>query len=297
MSARRSAKSALGWAFGISLSILFVSLWGRAVVIDTETLGESLAPLARSETVIDFMTAWMADEMVESGVDSDLVEPTVDYLVGSTVAGQTLDLMAKEVVAAAASPDTNGSSIDMRGLVAPAVPEVTMSLNGLGYPVSEGEVKDVVEGLDPLVIRQPGAAAFVGPTSPTASRLGTASLLATFALIVFGTAYITLSADRVSALRSLLNRVAVGGLSFAILLRVGSWVIDPGGGRAPVPETLSAIAGSKWHVPLQIAGVAALVGAAIFVARRSLRREAASRSASARARPREERRSSLSRSR
>jgi hypothetical protein len=294
---RGSSRSTLGWAFGVSLSVLLVSLWGRAIVVDTETLGESLAPLSRSETVIDFVADWMADEMVESGVDPALVDPIIDQVLESSAVGQTLDLISAEVVAAAASTDPEGSNIDMRLLIAPAIPEVTLGLAEFGYPVPESQVREVVEGLDPLVIRQPGAPALVGPGSPTASRLGTASMLAALALVVFGSGFIALATDRLGALRSLLNRVAVGGVSFALLLKAGSWVVDPGGGRAPVPETLSALADSKWLVPLEIGLLAALLAAAIYLARRFLRLEAASRTATVPPKRGAEHPSSLSRSR
>jgi hypothetical protein len=122
-------------------------------------------------------------------------------------------------------------------------------------------------------------------------------MLAALALVVFGSGFIALSTDRLGALRSLLNRVAVGGVSFALLLKAGSWVVDPGGGRAPVPETLSALADSKWLVPLEIGLLAALLAAAIYLARRFLRLEAASRTATVPPKRGAEHPSSLSRSR
>ena len=256
----------------MSVSILLLSLWGRAVIVDTDTLAESLSPLAGSGIVVDYVSDWMATEMVESGADSDLVEPTVDYFLGSTSVGRTLDQFTTEVVYAAASTDPGGASIDMAALIHPAVPEVTLGLNELGYPVSESRVSGIVQDFDPLVIREPGGRAIVGPASPTAARLGTAALLATLAILGFGAAFITLSDDRVTAVRNLATRTAVGGMSFAVFLRAGSWVLDPGGGRAPVPETLSELAGSKWSVPLQVAAMAGLIAGSIYVGRRVIKR-------------------------
>ncbi len=256
----------------MAVSILFLALWGRAVVVDTDTLADSLSPLAGSSTVIDFVADWMSDEMIESGADPEVVEPAVDFFFESSSMGSTVDQFAEEVVHASASTDPAGSTINMAALIHPAVPEVTLGLAGLGYPVTESGVSDVVQQLDPLVIRQPGSEAMVGPASPTASRLGTAALLALLAIAGFGTFYVALSDDRITAVRSLLTRVALGGLSFAVFLRVGSWVLDPDGGRAPVRETLSSMAGSKWAVPLQVAAVAALIAGAIYVGRRALRR-------------------------
>lgn len=278
MTAPRSGLSFLGWAFGICLSILFGSLWGRAVVVDTDTLGESLAPMARSDLVVDYLTDWMAEEMVEGGVDPVVVGPAVEYFLDSSEVGDSLDQFAAEVVVAAASPDPSGSEIDVRGLISPAVPEVTDGLESLGIEVSRPEVVQVVEGLDPLEIRQPGSAVLVGPNSATATQLGMASLLAIVGLSVFGSAYLALSEDRVAALRSLVTRIAVSGLSFGLMLLVGSWVLDPQGGRAPVREALSAIAASKWLVPFQVGLVAAGIATMIYLLGRLLRRGAASRS-------------------
>lgn len=297
MSGRVAARSTLGWAFGMSVSILFLALWGRAVVIDTDTLAESLSPLAGSSTVVDFVSDWMEDEMVDSGADPELTEPAIDYFFESSTMGETLDQFAEEVVYAAASSDPGGATIDMAELVDPAVPEVTRGLVELGYPVTESGVSEVVQRFDPLVIRQPGSGALVGPASPTAARLGMAALFALVAIIGFGGFYVSLSEDRINAVRSLFTRVAVGGLSFAVFLRAGSWVLDPDGGRAPISETVSSLAASKWLVPLQVAAVAAVVAGAMYVGRKALRRAGVIPSPTGQSTPSPEQRESLSRSR
>lgn len=294
MKSRAAARSSLGWAFGTAVSILFLALWGRAVVVDTETLSDSLSPLAASSVVADYVADWMSEEMVSSGVEPTMVGPTVDYLFASSAVVGVLDQVVVEMVRAAASTDPGGSSIDMAGLVGPAVPDVTSGLNDLGYAVTEAGVSDVVAGLDPLVIRSAGSPPVVGPGSPTASRLGMAALFAMAAIVVFGAGFVWLSDDRVGAVRHLLSRTALGGLSFAVFLRLGSWVLDPRGGRAPVQATLSAVAGSKWLVPLQIALVTGMVAAGIYFGRRWLRQEATTRSADGQSTPQEERPRSLS---
>lgn len=273
MKPRTALRSTLGWAFGLAVSVLFLALWGRSVVTDTDTLAESLSPLASSATVTDFVSGWMAEELVESGADPATVRPTVGFFFETSRVGDTLDQLVGEVVRAAASSDPEGATIDMANLVGPTVPELTVGLAGLGFPVSEAEVSDVVAGLDPLVIREAGALPVVGPNSPTAARLGTAALVAFAGIIVFGFGVVRLSEDRLVAVKGLLNRVALGGLSFAVFLRLGSWVLDPSGGRAPVQATMSELAGSKWLVPLQVAVFAGTIAGTIYLGRRWLRRQ------------------------
>lgn len=274
---RKRVSSVAGWAFGFAVTILLIALWGRAVVVDTEALGESLSPLAESQTVVDIFTDWMTEEMLEAGVDPILVEPTIDHFLESSKAAGTMELFVSEVIEAAASSDPADSSVDMEALLTPTIPEVSAGLTAAGIPISETVVTSIVDDLSPLVIRE--AVPWVGEGSPAASRLGTAAALAGMAMLVFGYMVVAVSPDRVAAVRGLLTRVAVGGFSFAILLQVGSWVLDPNGGRAPVAETLSSLAGSKVMVPFLVALGAAVVAGGIYLGRRVLRRVAVSRSA------------------
>lgn len=271
-------RSATSWAFGFSVTILFIALWGRAVVIDTDSLAESLAPLSDAGAVVDIFAGWIADELVDSGYEPEVVDPAVDYMLQSSTTAGALDSLVGDVVRAAATSNPEGSAVDMSSLLAPAVPEVTEGLADLGFPAEEPEVAALVAGLDPMVIRQPGTSAYIGPASPAATRLGTAALLALLGMATFGYFSVVSSEDRITAVRGLFTRVAVGGFGFSILLLIGSWVTDPRGGRAPVSETISGVASSKWLVPLQVGLVAAGVAGSIYVTRRWLRREEASRS-------------------
>ena len=80
--------------------------------------------------------------------------------------------------------------------------------------------------------------------------------------------YVAASDDRRKAFRSLLTRFALGALSFAIFLRIGGWLLDPGGGRAPVADTLGLLATSKWLIPLGMGFVATWGAVAFWLFRR-----------------------------
>lgn len=294
MSAKSVFRSTTSWAFGFSVTILFIALWGRAVVVDTDRLAESLLPLSESGAVVDVFAGWLAEELVDSGYAREVVDPAVAYTLRSSATAGALDTFVGDVVTAAASPGPEGSTVDMASLLAPAVPEVTFGLSELGLPAQRAEVASVVADLDPMVILEPGEAALVGPSSPAATRLGTAALLALLGMIGFGYMAVVSSEDRVAAVRGLFSRVAVGGFGFAILLLIGSWITDPRGGRAPVSETVSGLTASKWVLPLQIGLVSAVVAAAIYVSRRWLRRGAGSRSGDAPPTPPQERQLSQS---
>lgn len=288
MTARRAIRASAAWAFGFSVTILFIALWGRAVVVDTDSLSDSLAPLANSALVGGIVGDWMTEELIDSGYSPEVADPAVDSAFESSATAAAMDGFVADVVAAAASSDPSGSSVDVSSLFAPAVPEVTTSLREMGLVTNESDVRSIVSGLDPMVIRQPGSPALVGAESPTAARLGNAALLAFVGIASFGCVTVAISDDRIAAVRELLTRVAVGGLGFAILLLIGSWITDPRGGRAPVPETISLITASKWMMPLQIGLAAGGTAAVIYVGRR-LRPGGASQSEDEPARRRRER--------
>lgn len=277
---RRFGGSAAAWAFGFAMSVLLISVWGRAVVIDSAGLSESLTPLSQSLTVTDQVENWLVAELEESGIDPAVSSGAIDQMLASSVVDEVLEDLVGEVVAAAASPDPQQAIVDVAAVLEPAIPELAFNLQAAGVAVGQAEVEQMVEGLEPLVIRPPDSGPAVGPQSKVVARLGTASVLALLAMALTGWAVVAISDDRWGELRRLGNRVAISGLSFALMLRIGSWVLDPAGGRAPLARTLSSLAASKWATPLMVAGVAAAVAASAWSRGRYLRPVAASPSGS-----------------
>ncbi|MDP9143727.1 MAG: hypothetical protein M3N43_03365 [Actinomycetota bacterium] len=259
--------------------MLLVGLWGRAVVIDTDELAESLTPLAGSDVVADRFSTWLESELIESGVDGQTASIAADQVLEHPAVGPLLEDLVAEGIEAAASADPSGSSVDVSGILGPSSAEITAGLNAAGVPVSSAEVEGALAELDPLVIRDPSQKPLVGASSPLASTLGTGALLGVVLMLISGWAYVLSSRDRARALRSLLNRFALGALSFAVLLKIGSWIVDPEGGRAPVGESLALVANSKWVVPLTL-GLGSLAAACIaWLFRKRMRPVAGSRSA------------------
>lgn len=274
MTWKKPLAGAVGWAFGLCVTILFVSLWGRAVVIDTDSLAESVSPLARSELVAGTLTEWLIEQLAEAGLDPALSDPVTGYVEESPVVASALESVVTDIVYAAASQDPDAASVDVGASLAPVVPKIAADLGAQGVPVSESAMDRLIANLDPLNVRDAQAAPVVGAGSPTASRLGVAALLAALGITVLGWAQIALEDDPAKTLRALLTKIALSGLSFAVFLRVGSWALDPSGGRAPVRESLSNLARSQWMVPLEVALYAGLAAMVIFVLRRIFKRGA-----------------------
>jgi hypothetical protein len=262
--------STAAWVFGLATSVLFVALWGRAVVIDTAELGDSLRPLSESGEVARAFSDWMTTELVESGVPEGQAENATQAALLTTEVSAALEGLVLDVVDAAATDGVVGGTVDVATALLPAAPAVTASLQGSGIPVTQTQVEEVIAGIDPLVIREPDEAAIVGRDSRLARRLGTAVLLAIVAQLVFGSLYVVAGNDRLKRSKTLLTRFALTGMSFAVLLKLGSWVLDPRGGRAPVSESLSLLADSKWVIPAMIGVAGAIAAVMVWLVRATM---------------------------
>ena len=264
--------------FGLASTVLLVGIWGRAVVVDTNELADTLSPLAAGDMVSDRLATWLEAELVNAGVDGIGASVAADQVLAHPSVGPVLEQLVAEGVEAAASGDPNGGTVDVAAILLPASGQITTGLNEAGVPVTNDQVEAALARLDPLVIRDASDQPFIGASSPLAANLGTAAMLGALLMLFAGTAYIVMSIDRMRAIRALLTRFALGALSFAVLLRLGSWLVDPEGGRAPFRESFALLANSKWIVPLTI-GLVAMAAAIVFrVFRRRVRPAAGSRS-------------------
>lgn len=273
MTSKKLVRGVSAWLFGLATTIFLIAMWGRAVVVDVDALEEATAPLADSSAVVDILTGWLEDELVEADVPPVTSEMIIEQVMTGSSMATALQQFTGEFVAAAANPSPRASVVDVSRLLEPAVPEIDEALNAAGVPASESSIADVVADLDPLLVRGSGTEPYVGPESVAAGRLGTAAVLALGLMALTGWVSVASSDDRLGQARSLLNRVALGALSFAVLLKTGSWLLDPRGGRAPISESMSLLADSKWVFVMAL-GVAAAAGAAlVWMIRRYLRRE------------------------
>ena len=269
--ARRFALGVAGWVFGLASTVLLVGIWGRAVVVDTNELAESLSPLAASDAVSERISSWLEAELVESGADGPGASAIADEVLAHPQVGPVLEHLVAEGVEAAASADPTGATLDVAGILMPATGQITAGLIQAGVPVTPAQVETAVAQLDPLVIRDAAERPFIGASSPLATNLGTAALLGGSLMLLAGSAYVAMSRDRMRALRGLLTRFALGALSFAVFLRIGAWLVDPEGGRAPFRESFSLLADSKWMVPLTFGLVSLSAAAIAWMFRRRVR--------------------------
>jgi hypothetical protein len=257
---RRYALPVLLWVYGISVTVTLISLWGRAIVVDTGLLASAAEDAAGAPLISRQIEVWLAGQIADVPVlDATVADDLAADLVSDPALQATLDALVGAVVTAAAAPEGE-AEVDVAALLSPAVPALTEGLAASGIPVPEAAVAEYVATLDPLVVREEGSEPVVGSRSGTARSLSIATVVGMLVMLASGTVAVRMSEDRRTMLRSLLHRLAIGALGYAVIFQLGAWILDPGGGQAPVRSAAARLIGAKLWVPLVVAAGAAGAG-------------------------------------
>lgn len=84
-----------------------------------------------------------------------------------------------------------------------------------------------------------------------------ATTLGVVLAVASGVAAVWLSDDRQKMVKDLVIRIAISAFGFAVMFRLGAWILDPGGGRSPVRVAAARLAAAKLWLPLAVSMVAA----------------------------------------
>ena len=257
---RRFARGTSFWLFGLSASILIGSLWGSAVTGSRSTVANVVEDLATEQIAQDRFSGWIIDGL-----------RSVDVIVpdDATVAGRILSMAETEqvvadltgqLVDAAFAPAGTTAVVDPASALLPAVPAITRVLTDEGIAAGEGEIAALVSSIEPIPLDDFGEFRVTSSASRASAALSLAAALAAVAMIMFGGAAVFVSPDRIAAVRNLAYRLMLTSLSLAVMLRLGSWIADPGGGATPLGAGVSTLLGSHTYIPLAMAAAAAVVG-------------------------------------
>jgi hypothetical protein len=257
---RRYALPVVLWVYGISVTVTLISLWGRAVVVDTNLISLAAEDASRARPIAEQIERWLSGQLRDvPGVDPTTADELATSMVGDAALQETLDRLVRDVVLAAAAPEGQ-AAVDVAGILSPAVPAITDHLREWGLPVTEEVVGSYVASLDPLVVREPGEEPAIGSESGTARSLSIATVIGLGLVLSSGFAAVRMAEDRRAMVRALFHRLALGALGFAVIFQLGSWILDPGAGRAPVRSAASRLVGAKVWLPLMVAAAAAGAG-------------------------------------
>ena len=272
-SARRGSLSVVLWAFGLATTLLLIGLWGRAVTFDRPTVQEAVQSIISAEVASDRIYSWIEDGVISStDVDPEIAERVVSDLRERPEVQAALGSLVDEFVGALFTAEGEVAALDLTHALAPVVPLVVSELAGHDIPVDEGALAEAIAEAEAIDLDTGDAAAAVRVVGNARSLLSLIVVLSALALALTGLSAIWLSEERLAMVRTLATRIVLSSLSFAVLFRLGSWVLDPERGGSPVAAGGSILLGSNAEVFISIAlGAAAISGGVGWLVQRRRR--------------------------
>lgn len=262
--ARRVGLAVALWLFGLATTILLIGMWGRSVTSSEQTIENGTRAVLESEAVSNRITAWIADG-IEASADELPAGVAADTASAVWQRPETRDALSAAVdrlVEAALAPPGEEVPIDLPELLRPVAPVVVDELGDRGISVGSETVAAALEAAPTIVLTTEDEKGFSSVVADARALLTNVVAVGLAGMLTSGIAVILLAEERLRQLRSLAVRVAVSAMTFAILLRVGAWALDPRRGRSPLAAGGAVVLASSGHVLI----VATLIAAVIAVA-------------------------------
>jgi len=275
---RRSRALALSvalWLFGIATSMVLIGLWGRSVAGDQVTLEASTRAVLESELVNDRLTDWVGDAIGAAAQLSEGDMAAVVAAVDETPEMQAaVDDVVDQAVTAVLAPPGTVTVLDLTAAVESLAPVVAAVLEERGVVANADSIRAAAGNAPSIVLSAEDTVMVGGTAHEVRGILSKVVVLGLGGMLLFGVAAVLLNEDRVRQLRSLVIRIGVSAVTFAIIIRIGAWAVDPAGGRSPIAAGGAVLLKSNGHILASVAIAAAVIAAAIspVLLRRSLPR-------------------------
>jgi hypothetical protein len=268
--ARRAALAVGLWVFGVATTVMLIGVWGRTVAGDESTLSASARAAVGSEEVGARVGEWLREGVAGAAARAPAeLEAVVAAVERHPEAVAAVDVLVDQAVAAALAPPGTTVVVDVAGALRPLAPVVAAELVVAGVPVEAAAVEEAFGDLPAVELETGDAVGFVGSALRVRSALTRVVVVAGAMMLVAGGAVVALAEERARILRTLLVRVALSAATFAVILRVGAWAVDPRGGRSPVASGGSELLRSNgWILALIAAGAGLAATAGWVTARR-----------------------------
>ena len=262
------------WAFSLATTTLLVGLWGRTVTADQSTLEEGSRAALSAEVVADRIHIWLTDAVATTAGKADpRISDSVATIAESPEATRAVDQLLEQIVQAALAEPGTRAAIEVGPALEPLVPIVASELAANGVDIPVDEVSHAIEEAAATVFDTEESSTITGAAYRARAALTKVFVAGLAALLLFGSLAVALAREHLAMIRSLAVRLAVSAVTFTILLRLGSWAMDPSRGRSPLANGGSVVLASN-HIVLFVVAAAALcvaLSTGVLIRRRRLR--------------------------
>lgn len=252
------------WLFGIATSMVLIGLWGRSVAGDEVTLEAGTRAVLDSKIVNDRLTDWLGDAIgAAAQLSGDDVAEVVASIDGTPEMRVAMEDVVDQAVAAALAPPGMDTELDLSAAVDSLAPVVAVALEEHGVVSDADRVQAAAASIPGIVLSADDQITVGGTAREVRGFLSTVVVIGLMGMLLFGTAAVLLNDDRVRQLRSLVVRIGVSAITYAVIFRAGAWAVDPAGGRSPIAAGGAVLLESNGHILGFIAGGAAVAAGGI----------------------------------
>lgn len=261
--ARRGALSMVLWAFGLATSLFLLGMWGRTVAVDTATIEQSTATVIDADIARDRVAVWLEDGLATvAATDSATAHAIAEAIQSRPEYAGAVDAIIGQFISGLFAAEGADSTVDIRQIVTPLVPIVVAEFAERDVPVDAGRVEDVLDAAAAIELDAGEAASIAAIINDARTFLTQVLVVALVAMVFFGAIAVYLVDRRFAMVRSLGTRVLIAAMSYALILRIASWALDPQRGRSSIAGGGSVLLGSNGQVFLILGAIAGAVAVA-----------------------------------
>jgi hypothetical protein len=233
-------------------------MWGRTVVVDSSTLESSITTIIDADLATDRINLWFEEALATAaGVDSDTARSVVSSIESRPEYREAVDTIIGAFVGSLFTNDGDAASVDLEQALSPLVPIVAGELVRRDVPVEMERIEDVLDHAGIVELDTGEAASVAAVITDARVFLTQVVVVALFGMLLAAFVAVSLAAEPLAMVRQLSTRVMVAAVSYAMILRLAGWALDPQRGRSPIAGGTAIIFSSNLQVFLIFGGVAA----------------------------------------
>jgi hypothetical protein len=241
-------------------------MWGRTVVVDDQTIEESARTIIDSDIATDRINTWFEEGLTTAAdIDSETARSVARAIKSRPEYQESVDAIIAAFVDSlfATGGDTQG--VDLDGALSPLVPVVAGELAERDIHVEAGSIEDVLDDAGVVELDAGQAATIAAVVVDARVFLTQVVAVSLLGMLLAGALAVALALERYAMFRQLSTRVVVAALSYAVVLRLAGWALDPSRGRSPIAGGIGVLLSSNSGVFLIFGAVAAGLAAAGYL--------------------------------
>lgn len=246
------------WAFGLATSLFLVGIWGRTVAFDNATIEDSTRTIINSDLATDRIGNWFEEGLATAAdIDSETARSVVHAIESRPEYQVAVDSIIGGFVDTLFAPGGDTTVVDLDRTLSPLVPIVADELVRRDVPFEAERIEEALDDAGVVELDAGEAASVAAVITDARVFLTQVVAVSLLGMLITGLVAVVLAPERPTMVRQLSTRVMVAALSYAVILRLAGWALDPSRGRSPIAEGTAIIFSSNSHVFLVLGGVAA----------------------------------------